>query len=196
VGLLDRLRLAIEAGDPVGLAREREALAGRVGERALQDGDRLDEPSLADRRGVERQADRVIFRLVPARADRDVQPAPGQDVDRGQLLGQERRVAEVVVVDERADSQLRGGRGDPGAAGDRPELRDVVIGDDELVVADRYGLARSPRELGAADDLARVGEELEWLGIGLRVILPARAGRGSRRDDRPAPAGGQPATIL
>ena len=54
-----------------------------------------------------------VLRLVPARPDRDVQPPAGQDVERGEVLGEQRRVAQVVVVDEGADPKAvrRGGHG-------------------------------------------------------------------------------------
>ena len=84
------------------LAGERERT---LAEAALEDRDRLGEPGLADADRVERQADRVVLGLVPAGADRDVEPAVGQDVERRQVLGEDRRVAQVVVVDERRDPE-------------------------------------------------------------------------------------------
>jgi hypothetical protein len=63
------------------------------------------EPGLPHRGSVERQPDRVVLRLVPAGADRDVQPATGQHVDARQVLGKNGRVTQIVVEHERRDPQ-------------------------------------------------------------------------------------------
>ena len=46
----------------------------------------------------------VVLGLVPAGPDRDVEPAPGEDVEAREVLGEDRRVPQVVVQDERRRS--------------------------------------------------------------------------------------------
>ena len=55
-----------------------------------------------DGRRVEREPDLVVLGPVPAGADGDLEPAAAQDVERGEVLGEDGRVAQVVVEDEGA----------------------------------------------------------------------------------------------
>jgi hypothetical protein len=82
---LHRHGLGPVVGDRVVLAGKAERLAA---EQPIQDGDRFGQPRLPHRGRVEGHADRVVLRLVPTGADRDVQPAAGQDVDARQVLGE------------------------------------------------------------------------------------------------------------
>ena len=169
---LDRLRIAVEVHDRVVLAVVRER---PVAEGALQDGDRLDEACLTDGGGVERQADRVVLGPVPPGADRDVEATAGQDIDRGEVLGEHGRMAQIVVEHECRDPQALGRRCDPGHRRHRTELLDQVVGNDEAVVAGLLGAAGQVLELGAADDPARVGQEVERMHR-WRVRREARPG--------------------
>jgi hypothetical protein len=76
----DRFRVAVQVPNRVVLAGERE---GTVAEAALQDGDGLLQARLTDRRRIERQPDRVVFRSVPAGPDRHIQPAAAEHVQAG-----------------------------------------------------------------------------------------------------------------
>ena len=139
---LDRLGLAVEVGDRVVLAGERERA---VGEAALEHRDRLLEPGLAHRRGVERQADGVVLGLVPAGPDGHVQAPAAQDVEAREVLGEHRRMAQVVVVHEGRDPEAVRGGGDGRQRRDRRQLLDQVVRDDEGVIAHRL---RPPRFSG------------------------------------------------
>ena len=59
------------------------------------------EPADARADRVERDPQRLVLRHVPARADRDLDPAAADHVERRQVLGEQRRVAQVVVDHER-----------------------------------------------------------------------------------------------
>ena len=112
---------------------------------------------------VERQADRVVLGLVPAGADRDVEPAAGQDVERREVLGEDRRVAQVVVVDERRDPERRRRGGDRREVRDRGErARDEVIRDRERRDADRTrrgGRARRGRGRPLTSEASAMNEK-------------------------------------
>ena len=110
MGLLDGLGLAIVVGDRVVAALERErALA----EESLEHGDRLGQPLDARGDRLEWKSDRVVLGAVPAGPDADLQSPATEHVEAGHVLGQDRRVAQVVVDHERPDPQgLRGGRDD------------------------------------------------------------------------------------
>src|SRR5215475_518396 len=95
---LHRLGLAVMAGDGVVLAGEGER---PVGEAALQNRYRLAEPGDPGRDPVERQADRVVLRTVPAGADPVLGATAGQHVQGGELVGENGRVAQVDVAHER-----------------------------------------------------------------------------------------------
>jgi hypothetical protein len=69
---LDRLRLAVHLGDRVVLAVERK---DAIAQEALDNGDRLLHPRDADSDRIERQPDRLVLRLVPARTEADIEPA-------------------------------------------------------------------------------------------------------------------------
>ena len=156
--LLDRRRLPVVLGDRVVLARERER---PLGEAALEHRDRLGETRDAHAGGVERDAERGVLRPVPAGAERDLHAAPAQHVERGEVLGQERGMTQVVVGHERRDPQPVGGRGDRREQGHEPEREHDVVGIDEHVVADRLRATRGLAQGRAVGDLARVGEEAE-----------------------------------
>src|SRR5207249_7545290 len=88
--LLDRSRHVERAVDAVELALERRPLFGK---QQLGDGHRLRKPVHApgDRRVIEAVADMLV--LVPRRADAEDGATLGDDVEGGDLLGDQRRVA-------------------------------------------------------------------------------------------------------
>ena len=80
-------------------------------EARLEDLHRFREPCHSNARWIERQARAPIVGLHPAGADPQLEAAVGQQIDRGGLLRQQRRMAEVVVEHDGADTQARcGGR--------------------------------------------------------------------------------------
>ena len=167
---LDRLRVGVVVGDGVVLAVEAE---GAIGETALEDRDRLRQTSLAHRRSVERDADRLVLRTIPPSADRNVEAALREHVQRGKVLGQDRRVAQVVVEHEAGDPQPLRGRGDRRHGRDRRRLGDEVVRDDEGVDPDRLSAAGGLGQLAPARDRARLGQESERLHV---PIVPGSAG--------------------
>jgi hypothetical protein len=164
--------MAVVLGDRVMLAGEAE---GFIGETALQDSDRFGKASLADRRALERQPDRLVLGPVPAGADRHVEASIGQHVEAGEVLGQHRRMAQVVVEHESGDAQALGRGGDGRHGRDRGELRDEVVRDDEGVNAHRLRAAGRLGELPAADGGTRLGQKPKWLHAAIVACeLPRR----------------------
>jgi len=145
-------------GDRVVLAGEAERLAA---EQPLEHGHRLGQARLPDGRRVERQTDGAVLRLVPTGADRDVQPAAGEHVEARELLGDDRRVAQVVVEHERRDPQGRGRRGHRRHGRDRREVVDQMVREHQRGVAGLLGPPGPVAQLGSGDDGARDRQEPE-----------------------------------
>ena len=157
---LDRLRIPVVVGDPVVLAHEREWLGA---EAALDHRDRFREPRLADADRIERQADCRVLGLVPAGTDRDVQPTARKHVERCQILGKDRRMAQVVVVHEGADPHPLGQRRDRREIGHGRELRDQMVGQDVGRDAQVLGSPSAIPELARGGRIEGIGEEGERL---------------------------------
>src|SRR5207247_11128267 len=100
---LHRLRPALRLLDPVVLARERDLL---LGEETLHQRDRLGQARNTDAATVERDAGALVVAVEPARADAELEAAVREDVERRALAREDRRIAEIVVDDERADVEL------------------------------------------------------------------------------------------
>ena len=186
VRLLHRLRLRVVVGDRVVLTRERE----RVGaEAALDDGHRLGQPRLPDPDRVERQTDGVVLGLVPAGAERHVEPALGQRVEGGQLLGEHGRMAQVVVVHEGADPDPLGERGDGREVRHRRRLADEVVRQHERRDAEVLRGAGPLAELAGTRHVERVGKERERLRHQNSTSVRRRERSGFTADVYPARAG-------
>src|SRR6185503_16245265 len=97
--LLHGLRPALGLLDVVVLAGERDLL---LGEEALHQRHRLSEPRDAHAAAVERDAGALVVAVEPARADPELEAPVREHVDSRALAREHRRVAEVVVDDERA----------------------------------------------------------------------------------------------
>jgi len=179
--LLHRLGLGVVVGDRVVVASEAER---SIAEATLEHRDRLDQPLLAGRCRVEWQADRLVLRTVPAGPDGHVEPAFAEDVQAGQILRQDCRMAQVVVQHEGADPQPIGDGGDDRHGGHRSKLRDQVIRDDERIDPDRLRAAGRLGELASGGDAARISKESEWLHRAIVAQL-TDPGRGA---PRPGPA--------
>ena len=125
-------------------------------EQALEDRDRLGQPRDAHARAVERHPRLLVVGGHPARADAELEPAAGQEVERRHLAGEHYGVLVVVAEDERTDAQCVGYGGDVRQRDRRREVVvDEVVGHEERRVAERLGLARPLRELLARAALGR-----------------------------------------
>ena len=97
-------------------------------------------------------ADRLVLGLVPADAGAEDDAVLGQELERGQLLGQDDRVAQGHDQDRGAQPHALGHAGGHGQRqerleeGDRVEAlgREQVVGDEERVEAE---VLDGPREL-------------------------------------------------
>ncbi len=76
---------------------------GLVAPRCPHDLDGLGQSGDAGGRGIEGQAERLVVRGHPAGADARVEAAAGKGGGGGELLGQHRRVPEVVGKDMDGD---------------------------------------------------------------------------------------------
>ena len=111
----------------------------------------------------------VVACVIQPGAEADLEPAAGEHVDGGQLLGQHDRVLVVVVEHERADLQRGGGVGRGHQRRHGRELVAEVVGHEERGVPEVLGLAG---ELGPG---LRVGHRR---GGGATSWMPKRNGRG------------------
>ena len=105
--------------------------------------------------------------LVPARAEAEDEPAATQLVDRGGLLGEQRRVVEVGAGDERPELDPRRRGGDRGQqrprlprAASRPILPAIeeVLADPDGIEPEVLDRAGHVEELGPADFALDLGE--------------------------------------
>ena len=111
-------------------------------EQALQDRDRLREARDAHARAVERDARLLVVGGHPARADAELEPAVGEQIERRHLAREHDRMLVVVAEHERTDAQRVGDRGDVRERDRRREIVvDEVVGHEERRVAERLGLA-------------------------------------------------------
>src|SRR2546421_7899031 len=101
---LNGTRQVFEAFDAVEAALE---VDGTVSKDALHHRDRLGQPIDPDGAGIVCDARAVVLRLVPAGANSDLEPSVAEPVQRGQLLGEDDRMAEVVVENECPQPQGR-----------------------------------------------------------------------------------------
>jgi hypothetical protein len=93
-----------------------------TGEQGPDDAQRLLEPADALTRRVEPDPGGVVFGLVPACAEAELEPSPGHEVQAGGLVRDDRRMAEVVGQHDRAHPQAGGHRGRGGQGGERRQL--------------------------------------------------------------------------
>ena len=88
----------------------------------LEEGDHLLELVDPARRGLERDAHHPVLLLAPPRADAELEPAVGEEVERRDLLRQRRRLVVIHAEDAAPDAQRVGDRGGGGHRRDRPEV--------------------------------------------------------------------------
>ena len=156
-------RQALEVGDRVVLALEAERA---VGPQALEHRTVLDHPAHPDPRAVHRDARPLVVGVLPAGAEADLEPTLGDEVDGRQLLGQERRVAEVAVEDEDPDVEGRGHRGDGRLHGDGAVTLVEVVGQEDRRVAELLDLPGGVGPGRAGERLVELDGEAETAGMG------------------------------
>ena len=107
--------------------------------------------------------------VVPvALADAEVEPAVGQQVERGGLLGQQHRVVPGQRHDGGAQAQRGGAGADPGQEiqrrGDLAEAGEVMLDDERAVEAEGFGLDVVLDEVPEAGPAVHVGATASCLG--------------------------------
>ena len=110
----------------------------------------LGQPRHPHRRRLHRDPRMCIVGRQPAGTHAELEAAAAHHVEGGRLLGEDQRVPEVVVEDERPDAQCRRGFGRDGEGDHGRPLVVEVIGDVEGRVAEIFGLSRqiAPRSGG------------------------------------------------
>ena len=146
---------------------------------ALHDLHGLGEPRDAHARLVERNAGGLVVGGHPTRADPELEPTVGEQVERRHLARAHNRMLVVVAEHERADAQRVGdGRGVRERDRRREVVVDEVVGNEQRRVPERLDLAGELRELLARTTLADPDTETKWLcshGVGpYRPLPPAR----------------------
>ena len=118
---------------------------------------------------VERHARLLVVGGHPARADAELEPAVGEQVERRHLAREHDRMLVVVAEHERADAQRVGDGGDVRERDRRREVVvDEVVGDEERRVAERLGLARLLGQLLARAALGGDDTEAESAIVTMR----------------------------
>jgi len=149
-----------------GPCRGRGLPDGLTAHQAVEDGQRLVEPADAGARRLELDAGLVELVLHPSRADAQLEPPLGQHVDGRGLFGQDRRVAEAVGEDRRAQADGAGGLRQGAERGERTDLVAQVVGDGKGVEAVLLS------GLGELDELACAALFLVALTTGSEAELP------------------------
>ena len=124
-----------------------------LGEEPLDDLARLAEPPDALARRVERDAHAFVLVLIPARADPQIQPAVGDDVDRRGHVGMHGGMAVGVAGDHLAKAQALGLRRK--GREQRPALQAgaIEIALDRREMVEKPGVLEGRRRVGVLPDL-------------------------------------------
>jgi hypothetical protein len=93
-----------------------------AGEQGPDDAEGFLEPADALSRAVEPDPGGIVFGLVPACAEAELEPSPGHEVQAGGLVSDDRRMAEVVGEHDRAHPEAGGHGGRGGQGGERRQL--------------------------------------------------------------------------
>ena len=132
---------------------------GTVGEAGLQHRDGLVQPLNADAGPVHSDAALLVVGGQPPRAHSHFEPSARHAVQRGQLLGQHGRVAEVVGQHHGRDLHLRGDRCHHRQPHQRPALLAEVVGQGNAAVAEFLGpFGLRPQPVGIGDHSQLSGE--------------------------------------
>ena len=132
-------REALGLRDPVVLPGEGGAARAPHG---LQDLEALRQAGDAHRRALHRDPRLLVVGRLPAGAQAELEAAAGHDVEGRRLPGENDGMAEVVVEDQRPDTQRGGGLGGDGQGDHGSPLVVQVIGHVERRVAQVLRLAR------------------------------------------------------
>ena len=118
-------------------------------EQRTQQLDRLRHSGLANRRRIERQPDRPVFRERMACADTELDATAAEVVNRRDLPSELHRMVKVVVEHERTDAYPRGRFGHRAEERERRPRAAHVIGRVHDVEAGRFGAAHfGPHRVG------------------------------------------------
>ncbi len=175
VRLLHRLRLPVQLGDRVVLAREAECA---VGEQAFEDRDRFGEARDAHARAIELHPGLFVVGRHPSCADAELEPAVRQQIERRGLTREHDGMLVVVAEHERADAE-RVGHG--GRVRKRNRGRQLMV--DEVV---RHEERRESRGFGAAGELGEILGRLRVAGDAAEAeaAILRHGARMPRRDQR------------
>ncbi len=99
----------------------------------------------------------------PSGAQPELDPALGEQVEGGDLLGQHDRVPVVVAEDQRSDPQGGGGLGRHGQGHQRPELVLEVVGDEQGRVPEVFDACGPVRHAAPAGSVGQLDGEAERL---------------------------------
>ncbi len=150
---LPRFRRAVQIVNAIVLPGERHRV---VTEARLHHHHRFLQTIDAHAGRIEWQADHLVLRREPTRADSPVDATIRKEVEGRELLGVHDRMAVVVAGDERADPQRRGGIDRGGERRDQRQLRTKVIGHEQIRAADRFDpLAERAPLVAIGDELTR-----------------------------------------
>ena len=114
-------------------------------------------------RPVKADASSRVLGLIPAGADPHDESTLTDEVEAGQLLGEDGGVTQIVVEHEGAEPYAFGGHRDRRERRYRGKLRREVVMNAQVAVADRLSRARTLKKRRPIDDPARRDHELEWL---------------------------------
>ena len=191
VRLLHRPRAPGKAvGVHVG-AVDSDVLATPVGTHQLDD---LGQPGDAHAGRIHGDAEPFVLGRDPTRPETDLEPAVGEQVDRGHLLGQHDRLVKVDVEDAAADTQPGGDRGGGRHRRDRGDVdrsvarglgdrarAEVVVGREQRAVAEVFGVAGDLGPLLAGRGLEGLDGEAERALRNSSHGTPKKAGQRFRR---------------
>lgn len=138
MGPLDRKRLDRVTGHAIMATGERDPLAF---EQPLDDGDRLCQPFDPRASRVESQPRLVVFGLDAPRAQAELKPPLGKQVDRRRLARDQHGMAQVVIEHVRADPKISCRLGSADQCRHRRHKIGEMIGNRQGVVTQILNLA-------------------------------------------------------
>ncbi len=133
-----------------------------------------------DARRVLDDAGLLVVGGHPSRAESELDPALGDEVEGGDLLCEHHRVAVVVAEDERADPERRRRLGGDRERDQRAELILEVVGDEKGRVPEPFDPAVRGRAIRAPSQPARAGRRTGTVPPELRCARDAADGAGAR----------------
>lgn len=144
-----------------------------IREEPTEDGHRLHHAIDPDAGRVKVEPDRRVFGFVPAGTNPHHDAALADQVERREVLGEHRRVAKVVVEDQRAEAQAFGRHGHGREHRDGRQLPEQVIVNAQVAVPDGLRHLGPTHERRPVDDAAGPNHELEWPHAAIFADRPA-----------------------